>query len=79
MEFKYTQNWNRIGLTLERQFEVEQNNLFSNYWRFGFFGNLFLPGFNDEDVFRNDNAWVYKTELWGYGAPSASTDRRKRS
>ena len=78
IEFKYTQNWNRSGLILERQFEVEQNNLFSNYWRFGFFGNLFLPGFNDEDVFRNDNAWVYKTELWGYGGPTISTDRRKK-
>ncbi|MAL65027.1 MAG: hypothetical protein CMF94_02880 [Candidatus Marinimicrobia bacterium] len=78
IEFKYTQNWNGSGLILDREVEFEQSNLFSNYWRVGFFGNLFLTGFNDEDVFRSDNAWVYKTELWGYGGPSISTDRRKK-
>ena len=52
--------------------------MFSNYWRAGFFGKLFLPGFNDEDVFRDDNAWIYKTELWGYVGQSFSTDRRKK-
>ena len=66
------------GLVLEREVEIEQSNLFSNYWQAGFFGKLFLPGFNDEDVFRSDNAWIYKTELWGYAGPSISTDRRKK-
>ena len=78
LEFKYTQDWNGSGLVLEREVEIEQSNLFSNYWQAGFFGKLFLPGFNDEDVFRNDNAWIYKTELWGYAGPSISTDRRKK-
>jgi len=78
LEFKYTQDWNGSGLVLEREVEIEQSNLFSNYWRAGFFGKLFLPGFNDEDVFRDDNAWIYKTELWGYVGPSFSTDRRKK-
>ena len=78
LEFKYSQEWNGKGLTLEREVEIEQTNLLSNYWRAGFFGKLFLPGFNDDDVFRNDNAWIYKTELWGYAGPSISTDRRKK-
>ncbi len=78
LEFKYTQDWNGSGLVLEKEVEIEQSNLFSNYWRAGFFGKLFFPGFNDEDVFRNDNAWIYKTELWGYVGPSFSTDRRKK-
>mgnify|MGYP001445702388 CR=1 FL=1 len=78
LEFKYSQEWNGDGLALEKEVEIEQNNLFSNYWRAGFFGKLFLPGFNDEDVFRSENAWVYKTELWGYAGPSISTDRRKK-
>ena len=78
LEFKYTQDWNGSGLVLEREVEIEQSNLFSNYWRAGIFGKLFLPGFNDDDVFRDDNAWIYKTELWGYFGPSFSTDRRKK-
>ena len=78
LEFKYSQDWNGSGLVLDREFEIEQSNLFSNYWRAGFFGKLFLPGFNDDDVFRDDNAWIYKTELWGYAGPSFSTDRRKK-
>ena len=77
LELKYSQDWNQEGLALEREIDLKQKNLFSNYWRAGFFGKLFLPAFNDEDVFRDDNAWIYKTELWGYAGPSFSTDRRK--
>ncbi len=78
LELKYSQDWNGEGLALERGFEIEQGNLFSNYWRAGFFGKLFLPAFNDEDIFRDENAWIYQTELWGYAGPSVSTDRRKK-
>ena len=78
LEFKYTQDWNGSGLVLEREVELEQSNLFSNYWRAGFFGKLFFPAFNDDDIFRNENAWIYATELWGYAGPSISTDRRKK-
>ena len=44
LEFKYTQDWNGSGLVLEREVEIEQSNLFSNYWRAGFFGNYFCLG-----------------------------------
>jgi hypothetical protein len=37
-----------------------------------------LPAYNDEDIFRNEEAWAYKTELWGYAGPTFSTDRRKK-
>ncbi len=78
IEFKYSQDWNGKGLPLEREIEIEQDNLLSNYWKAGFFSKVFLPAYNDEDIFRNENAWVYKTELWGYAGPSFSTDRRKK-
>ena len=77
LELKYTQEWNSDGLLLEREVEVEQENLLSNYWNIGLFSKLFLPAFNDEDIFRNENAWEYKTEFWGYAGPSFSSDRRK--
>ena len=77
LELKYMQEWRGDGLVLERELEIEQNNLFTNYWRAGFFSKVFLPAYNDEDIFRNEQAWAYKTELWGYAGPSFSTDRRK--
>ena len=44
----------------------------------GLFGKIFLPAYEDGDIFRNDNAWAYKTELWGYAGPRFTTDRRKK-
>ena len=78
LEIKYRQEWRGDGLVLEREIEIEQDNLFSNYWKVGFFSKIFLPAYNDEDIFRNELAWAYKTELWGYAGPSISTDRRKK-
>ena len=78
VEFKYMQEWRGDGLVLERELEIEQSNLFNNYWRAGFFSKVFLPAYNDEDVFRDEKAWAYKTELWGYAGPIFSTDRRKK-
>jgi hypothetical protein len=78
VEFKYMQEWRGDGLTLERELEIEQSNLFNNYWTAGFFSKVFLPAYNDEDIFRNEEAWAYKTELWGYAGPTFSTDRRKK-
>ena len=78
LELKVSQNWNKDGLVIENEIDIEQENLFSNYWGMGLFGKIFLPAYNDEDIFRNDNAWAYKTELWGYAGPRFSTDRRKR-
>jgi len=53
LELKYMQEWRGDGLVLERELEIEQNNLFTNYWRAGFFSKVFLPAYNDEDIFRN--------------------------
>ena len=41
LEFKYTQDWNGSGLVLEREVEIEQSNLFSNYWQAGFLESYF--------------------------------------
>ena len=78
LEFKYMQEWRGDGLVLERELEIEQSNLFNNYYTAGFFSKVFLPAYNDEDIFRDEEAWAYKTELWGYAGPTFSTDRRKK-
>ena len=78
LELKIGKDWNDDGLIIENAIDIEQYNLFSNYWGMGLFGKIFLPAYNDEDIFRNDNAWVYKTERWGYAGPRFATDRRKK-
>ena len=70
--------WRGDGLSLDKELEIEQNNLLSNYWSIGFFSALFLPTYSDDDLFRSDDAWEYKTEMWGYIGPSIQTDRRKK-
>ena len=78
LELKFGQKWNGDNLIIERELGIEQWNLLSNYWSVNFFGKLFLPTFNDNDIFRNENAWVYKTELWGYAGPRFKTDSRRK-
>ena len=78
LELKVDQGWNQDGLVIARGIDIEQDNLFSNYWSMGLFGKIFLPAYEDGDIFRNDNAWAYKTELWGYAGPRFTTDRRKK-
>tara|TARA_B100001996_G_scaffold371720_1_gene347374 strand:- start:1741 stop:4128 length:2388 start_codon:yes stop_codon:yes gene_type:complete len=78
LELKFSQEWNNDNIVIEKEIEVEQENLLKNYWNIGIFSKLFLPAYNDEDIFRNEKAWIYKTELRGYIGPSFSTDRRKK-
>jgi len=78
IEFKYKQEWRGDGLVLQKGLDIVQENLFSNYWRVGFFSKVFLPAYNDNDIFRVDNAWAYKTELLGFAGPVISSDRRKK-
>ena len=78
LELKYMGEWRGDGLSLDKELEIEQNNLLSNYWSIGFFSALFLPTYSDDDLFRSDDAWEYKTEMWGYIGPSIQTDRRKK-
>ena len=78
VELKYGQKWNEDNLTIERELGFEQWNLLSNYWSVNFFGKLFFPTFNDNDIFRDENAWVYKTEFWGYAGPRFRTDSRRK-
>ena len=78
IELKYMGEWRGDGLSLDKEIELEQNNLLSNYWSLGFFSMLNLPSYNDNDIFRSDLAWEYKTEMWGYIGPTIKTDRRKK-
>ena len=44
LELKYMGEWRGDGLSLDKELEIEQNNLLSNYWSIGFFSALFyLP------------------------------------
>tara|TARA_Y100001970_G_C14249233_1_gene870545 strand:+ start:1796 stop:4231 length:2436 start_codon:yes stop_codon:yes gene_type:complete len=78
VELKYMEEWRGDGLRLDKELELEQNNLLSNYWSLGVFSMLNLPSYNDDDIFRSDLAWEYKTEMWGYIGPTIKTDRRKK-
>mgnify|MGYP001362639536 FL=1 len=78
IELKYMAEWRGDGLGLDKELELEQNNLLSNYWSFGFFSMLNFPSYNDDDVFRSDLAWEYETEMSGYIGPTIKTDRRKK-
>ncbi|GIS72944.1 MAG: hypothetical protein CM1200mP10_25210 [Candidatus Neomarinimicrobiota bacterium] len=54
---------------LFRSFINYQRNELKNYWSFGGDLNMQFAAYNDEDIFRDDRAWVYQSErerLWYY-------------
>ena len=75
---KISKNYRNDGTLLENEIGLESDNLLKNYWSFGFFGMLAGSAFEDQDLFRDDRAWIYKTEQFGYFGPKISTDRRKK-
>ena len=66
------------GLTLSKYLSIEQRNELKNYWSFGAELNMQFSAYNDEDVFRDERAWVYKSETEGYGILWFQTDKRKK-
>ena len=77
-EIRLSRDYRNDGTILENEIGLENENLLKNYWSFGFFGMLAGPAFQDDDLFRDDRAWIYKTEQFGYFGPEINTDRRKK-
>lgn len=65
------------GLILSRSVEVNQNNTLKNYWSFGLGFYFEFAAFNDNDTFKDDRAWAFKTEDNGYVYVWVQSDRRK--
>tara|TARA_Y100000588_G_scaffold389585_1_gene492648 strand:- start:58715 stop:61105 length:2391 start_codon:yes stop_codon:yes gene_type:complete len=78
LEFRYFINGRNDGLTLSKSLSVEQTNQLKSYWDFGGELNMEFASFNDDDTFRDDRAWVYKSETEGYGILWFQTDKRKK-
>ena len=77
-EIRISRDSRNDGTLLENEIGIESENLLKNYWSFGFFGMLAGSAFEDQDLFRDDSAWIYKTEPFGYFGPKFRTDRRKK-
>ena len=53
------------GLVLNKSLKIEQQNDFKNYWSIGSDLDMNFASFNDNDTFRDDDAWVYRSETMG--------------
>ena len=78
IEFKYKKEWRGDGLTLEDELGLEIWSLLKNYWRFGIDSKIKKPAYNDDDLFRDDRAWVYSTEKFLWNSFWMKSDRRKK-
>ena len=78
LEFRYFINGRGDGLTLSKSLSIEQRNQLKSYWDFGGELNMEFASYNDDDTFRDDRAWVYKSETEGYGILWFQTDKRRK-
>ena len=77
IKFIYNIAKNGQGIMLERELEVKQNNLLKNYWKISFGAGLDLKAYNDNDLYIDEDAWVYETEEMRRIGFNLQTDRRK--
>ena len=78
IEIKLKKEWNGDDVVLEDIIELETRTLLKNYWRFGTLFELEKSAYNDEDIFRDDQAWVYATEQITFNGFWLKSDRRKK-
>ena len=78
IEIKLKNEWNGDNIVLEDFIEFETWTLLKNYWRFGTWLELEKSAYNDEDIFRDDQAWVYATEKITFNGFWLKSDRRKK-
>ena len=60
-----------------KKIEIKSNNLLKNYWNISFGGGYNFEALNDENLFQDDDAWVYKTEPKTRLGINFRSDRRK--
>ena len=77
-EIKLNKKWGIDDILIEDELSIETWTLLKNYWRFGLNSFIKQPAYNDEDIFRDDNAWVYETEKFWYNGFWIKSDRRKK-
>ena len=65
------------GLLTRNNFEIESENRFTNYWRFGFQVELNPQTYVDDDIYRDSRAVIIKDEAWQEYNIWFSTDTRK--
>ena len=73
----YRYSWNGERDALEKKIEFKNNNLLKNYWNISFGGGYDFTALNDENLFQDDDAWVYETESKAFAGVNFRTDRRK--
>ena len=66
------------GLITRNNFEIESENRFTNYWRFGFQIQLNPETYVDDDIYRDSRAVLIKDEAWQEYNVWVSTDSRKK-
>jgi len=79
LEFRFSKDYRNDGTLLENEFGIESENLLKNYWSFNFAGMIdgLESVYNDNDLFRDDRAWIFKTERFSFLGTGFRTDRRK--
>lgn len=66
------------GLITRKEIDISQENTFMNYWSVGWGMEIRPEVFEDDDLFRDSRAMVYKDEAVQEYDINISTDRRKR-
>jgi hypothetical protein len=66
------------GLITRKEIDISQENTFMNYWGVGWGMEIRPEVFEDDDLFRDSRAMVYKDEAVQEYDINISTDRRKR-
>ena len=66
------------GLITRNNFEIENDNQITNFWRFGFQIQLNPETYVDDDIYRDSRAVLIKDEAWQEYNIWFSTDSRKK-
>ena len=78
LKFRLNNQVRGDGLVLNKSLKIEQQNDFKNYWSIGSDLDMNFASFNDNDTFRDEDAWVYRSETMGDFRLWLRTDRRKK-
>ena len=78
LKIKYHVGGRGDGLINNKYLRINQKNDFKNYWSIGLDLDMNFAAFNDYDTFRDNDAWVYKSETIGDFRIWIRTDQRKQ-
>ena len=78
LKIKYHVGGRGDGLINNKYLRINQKNDFKNYWSIGSDLDMNFAAYNDYDTFRDNDAWVYKSETIGDFRIWIRTDQRKQ-